>query len=670
MLMSWPISQDYNEAIQDPAACFSDPELRAGQAVVNALGIPMPRSGNFADVYEFEGARGTRWAIKCFTRQVAGLHERYRAVSTHLLQARLPFTVDFKSLPQGIRIQGQWYPIVKMQWVEGFLLNEFVRNNLERPALLAGLGEIWMRMGKRLREAGIAHADLQHGNIILVPGSRASALAVKLIDYDGMVVPALARTKSGELGHPAYQHPQRLLQGIYSGEVDRLPLLAIATALRALAVAGKPLWERYDNGDNMLFREVNLQKPDESALFKELWNLPDAGVHDLVGYLAIGLMGPLAEVPFLHEIVLDSQPRPLTAAQEQQVTALLGPGARVSRQVAIKQAVSQPISGVRRGGTKDPVEAAGAIREGSSPVSPRAAPPAETFDFGAKPPELLSPNEDPLTIEPPGWENGAFSQIRTRPAHSQGKRGLWIATGLAALIGPVAAYFLFLSPKNSTQKPREDPTSAHAKKPARAHAKKPAAIKDSKQPTPVPQPRPRPRFPLEGFKEYAGRWQVNGEEVSVDWGHGHKLVSNYPAFSTGEVGVEMFLPARGGDGDAGLILKVQDAGVGVDNFIGYGVYLSTGWQIVEIGRHRHNWERLQYKPFRLATGRFVPVVVRLGKTSLEVLVDDKSVLTYEDRVHPLPSGQIGLRVFRQTCRFRKLWVKTGGRKTTLPFGPE
>src|SRR5262249_3311196 len=155
--------------------------------------------------------------------------------------------------------------------------------------------------------------------------------------------------------------------------------LAVATALRALAVGGKPLWERYDNGDNMLFREVNLQKPEESALFKELWNLPDAGVHNLVGYLVIGLMGPLTDVPFLHEIVLDNHPRPLTAAQEQQVTALLGPGARVSRQVAIKQAVSQPISGVRRGGPTEPALAPGTIREGSSPVRPKAAPPPETF---------------------------------------------------------------------------------------------------------------------------------------------------------------------------------------------------------------------------------------------------------------------------------------------------
>ena len=208
--MSWPISQDYNEAIQNPRSSFNDPELRDGQVTTNAIGLPLPRSGNFADVYEFNcPATKGRWAIKCFTRKVAGLGERYSEVSRHLAAAKLPFTVDFQYLEQGIRIRGQWYPILKMRWVEGLLLNEFVRDSLAKPALVQALGLIWQRMARRLREADIAHADLQHGNVLLVPGQTASSLAVKLIDYDGMFVPALAGNKSGEVGHPNYQHPQR-----------------------------------------------------------------------------------------------------------------------------------------------------------------------------------------------------------------------------------------------------------------------------------------------------------------------------------------------------------------------------------------------------------------------------------------------------------------------------
>src|SRR5580700_7927808 len=101
--MAWPVSQDYNEAIQDPRGSFSDPELQAGAATTNALGMPMPRSGNFADVYEFNcPATRTKWAVKCFTRNVPGLRERYTEISKALLDARLPFTVDFQYLVKGI----------------------------------------------------------------------------------------------------------------------------------------------------------------------------------------------------------------------------------------------------------------------------------------------------------------------------------------------------------------------------------------------------------------------------------------------------------------------------------------------------------------------------------------------------------------------------------------
>ncbi len=189
--MVWPLSQDYNEALQNPQNSFRDPELRQGRAVVNALGIPQPCSGNFADVYAVEcPATHSKWAVKCFTRQVHGLRERYSEISNYLQQVHLPFTVDFQYLDEGIRIAGRWYPVLKMPWVEGLTLNTFVRARLDKPAKLEAMGRIWLRMAQRLRQANLTHCDLQHGNVLLVPDNEAHSLAVKLIDYDGMWVPA------------------------------------------------------------------------------------------------------------------------------------------------------------------------------------------------------------------------------------------------------------------------------------------------------------------------------------------------------------------------------------------------------------------------------------------------------------------------------------------------
>ncbi len=231
--MPWPLSQDYNEAIQSPATNFTDADLQKGETVANALGIPMPCSGNFADVYQVRCPDGSRWAVKCFTREAVGLRERYQEISAWLRRAKLPFTVDFSYLEQGIRVAGKWHPVLKMQWVEGLTLNQFVAQHLDKPAMLEALLQLWVRMGKYLRDAEVGHCDLQHGNVLLVPGSTPGALALKLIDYDGMWVPALAWKKSGEVGHPSYQHPQRLREGTYSLDVDRFPLLVVAAALPA-----------------------------------------------------------------------------------------------------------------------------------------------------------------------------------------------------------------------------------------------------------------------------------------------------------------------------------------------------------------------------------------------------------------------------------------------------
>jgi WD40 repeat protein len=316
--MGWPLSQDYNEAIQDPAASFGDADLKQGQAATNALGIPMPRSGNFADVYEVTTPRG-KWAVKCFTRQIPGLRERYREVSAYLKQTPLPFMVEFTYLEQGIRVRGDWYPVLKMNWVEGFNLNQFVKDNLERPQLLDILCQIWVKLAAKLREEQIAHCDLQHGNVLLVPGSKAGALAVKLVDYDGMCVPALTMLKTIEAGHPNFQHPQRARDGIYSLEVDRFSHLVIYTAIRALMTGGKSLWAKYDNGDNLLFKASDFEKPTQSPLFAELTKFTEPGVPMLTDHMLQALHKPLDDAPLLEELAPKlpamSLPKPKTAVK-------------------------------------------------------------------------------------------------------------------------------------------------------------------------------------------------------------------------------------------------------------------------------------------------------------------------------------------------------------------
>jgi WD40 repeat protein len=332
--MGWPLSQDYNEAVQSPRASFSDPDLKGGEVVVGPMGLPLPRSGNFADVYQLRGADGRMWAVKCFTRPVAGLGERYSRIDEHLRNARLPFAVGFRFLPEGIRIRGQWYPVLKMEWVEGLTLNEFVRQQANKPEQLKALLGMWVRLCKRLRESKIAHADLQHGNVLLVPGETANKLKLRLIDYDGMWVPALAGKPSGEAGHPAYQNPARLQGRAYTAEVDRFPHLVIGCALRAVAVAGKPVWDQFDNGDNLLFREADFAEPAKSKVFRALWALDDPTITNLVALLAVCSRKPLKATPWLDDVLSGEKAEPVSDKVLAQAADLIGVEHRAARESA------------------------------------------------------------------------------------------------------------------------------------------------------------------------------------------------------------------------------------------------------------------------------------------------------------------------------------------------
>jgi WD40 repeat protein len=332
--MGWPLSQDYNEAVQTPRASFAEADLKAGAVAVGPMGLPLPRSGNFADVYQVRTPDGRTWAVKCFTRPVAGLRERYARIDEHLHQARLPFTVGFRFLTEGIRVRGQWYPVVQMEWVEGFTLNEFVRQYAGRPDMLRALLGMWVRLCKRLRDARIAHADLQHGNVLLVPGETANKLKLRLIDYDGMWVPSLAGKPSGEAGHPAYQHPARLRDKVYSADVDRFPHLVIGCALRAVAVAGKPMFDQSDNGDNLLFRETDFADPGRSKLLRTLWDLDDPTVTNLVALLVTSAQRPVRDTPWLDEVLSGDKAEPVKDAVLAKAAAILGVPRRAARRAA------------------------------------------------------------------------------------------------------------------------------------------------------------------------------------------------------------------------------------------------------------------------------------------------------------------------------------------------
>jgi hypothetical protein len=177
---------------------------------------------------------------------------------------------------------------------------------------------------------------------------------------------------------------------------------------------------------------------------------------------------------------------------------------------------------------------------------------------------------------------------------------------------------------------------------------------------------PAPQSPVKGFRVYDGQWKVEKDELHAGAGEGPKLVSEQPVFAEGEAGVEVYFADRKA-GNAGLIVKVNKPGLGADNFDGYEVSLDPKLGVLRLGRHRHNWEHIKDTPCDVPTGQWIALAVKMTERRLEVTVGGKSVITYEDREHPLPAGRVGLRQWQREARYRDLWVKTGDKTTKLPF---
>ena len=262
--MALPRLGQYQLALQHPGTAFADPELKAATVETTPMGLPRVISGGFALTYHLKNGR-KEWAVRCFHREASELGRRYAAISGMIAAAPPGPFVQAEYFDKGVQVEGAWYPITKMPWLAAVPLNRYIETNLDKKTL-GKLAQQFRALVDRLGTAGVAHGDLQHGNILVDAFGN-----LKLVDYDGMYVPALAGMGANETGHVNYQHPQRANQ--LDATLDRFSAAVIYTALSALA-ADPALWSRHNNGENLLFKRADFDDPQGSALFGELRALP------------------------------------------------------------------------------------------------------------------------------------------------------------------------------------------------------------------------------------------------------------------------------------------------------------------------------------------------------------------------------------------------------------
>ena len=168
-----------------------------------------------------------------------------------------------------------------------------------------------------------------------------------------------------------------------------------------------------------------------------------------------------------------------------------------------------------------------------------------------------------------------------------------------------------------------------------------------------------------GFRDLGGLWVVRDGAVQIDGADGPKLVSDRPPFADGTVDVDVRFPDRAA-GNAGLLVRLQQAAVGADAFAGYEVSIDPGRQVVRLARHRNDFNLIADVPAAVPVGQWVHLQVQLDGPTIEILVDGKTALRRNIGGSP-PAGTVALRAWHATAAFRNLSVTTTGRPESLPL---
>src|SRR5215217_4361431 len=291
---NWPSARYFTEAIQCPSICFAHPGLRNTLPAVDRLRMPLVTSGQFAYVYKLKSTNGGGdFAVRCFRGYLGDRDQRYRAIQDHLGSSPVAYLSDFTYAPEGILVGGNRFPILFMKWIEGPTLDIYIGEMLNRPDVLLHLSHEWLRLLTALRTAGIAHGDLQHGNIIVEHGQ------LRLVDHDGIFVPGMAGWTASEVGHQHYQHPRRDARHFVE-KLDNFSSLVIYLSL--LSLAERPnLWQEHHD-ENLLFTKTDFADPVSSSLFTKIRELGPEHCR-LADALANAVTGPAAEAPCVLDLV-------------------------------------------------------------------------------------------------------------------------------------------------------------------------------------------------------------------------------------------------------------------------------------------------------------------------------------------------------------------------------
>lgn len=301
MSPAFPNNAQYNRAILHLDQFTQLPQLAGAQVrrKRNNHNQPFVIPGGYSRVYPVELPHNRTVAVRVWTAEVAQAKRRYQQIATAFNVSRPPYFVPVEYHEQGLMVEGQWYPMVIMEWVNAPTLGKFLDQHIRDEQRLRYLAARFLEMCRDLHAQGISHGDVQDGNILVVAAG--SGYRLVYIDYDTLHLPSMGTHNSFVLGVPNYQHPRRPPQ-VLGKTADHFSELVVYLSL--LAYAEKPeLWQSSQDM-RLLFSASDYAAPNHSEMFKALDQLKNDDLRFLAAQLRAFCAAPNPEaLPPLEAVV-------------------------------------------------------------------------------------------------------------------------------------------------------------------------------------------------------------------------------------------------------------------------------------------------------------------------------------------------------------------------------
>lgn len=207
----------------------------------------------------------SQYAIRFFLHDDVELFRRYHEIQNYLQGLSVSWKVPFEFMDE------EYFPVIKMNWVNGISFSEYLDNIILQPFLIEQLQTKLVLLSQSLEGNGVAHGNLNLKHILVAKNG--SDYDLKLIDYDSMYIPSFRDKDSLSSGTSSFQHPMRLASD-FSERIDRFSIWAFLTALEAFKV-DPSLWIKaeqygYDKSKQLLFNYRDLAFPQQSRAFQTI----------------------------------------------------------------------------------------------------------------------------------------------------------------------------------------------------------------------------------------------------------------------------------------------------------------------------------------------------------------------------------------------------------------